>query len=158
MDYKYYLQELQVYHAETLTLAQSMGITLDDRALTAALSKLATAAPAIACYAAQLAYVPLPDSYVSALNRVLFSAERSFLLSNGLPKRPYFKHAIQAPGFDDGYGAEVFPGVKQALREADAPTAQQQLAQLAQVVGVVATQLLQAVPVSSGCVTGSSVE
>ncbi len=47
----------------------------------------------------------------NALNRV----ERSFLLKEGLPGRPWFKHAIYAPGVTTGYASWPLPGVRQAI-------------------------------------------
>jgi N-acetylated-alpha-linked acidic dipeptidase len=51
--------------------------------------------------------------------------ERALLLSEGLPRRPWFRHAIYAPGFYTGYGVKTLPGVREAIeqrnwKEADA--------------------------------------
>lgn len=51
----------------------------------------------------------LADGTVSDMNDILFKAERQFL-GRGLPKRPYYKHVIQAPGLYLGYGSSSFPG------------------------------------------------
>jgi hypothetical protein len=45
----------------------------------------------------------------------------------GLPRRPWFKHVLQAPGLYLGYAAQAFPGVTQAVEEADWATADAQL-------------------------------
>ena len=45
--------------------------------------------------------------------------ERSFLLPNGLPGRPWFKHAIYAPGLTTGYASWPLPGLHQAIQEDD---------------------------------------
>jgi len=70
-----------------------------------------------------------------------FLAERLFL-GSGLPRRPWYRHVIQAPGMQSkyhrnlifllqglytGYGADSFPGVKQAIRDRNWPVAQQQV-------------------------------
>jgi N-acetylated-alpha-linked acidic dipeptidase len=49
----------------------------------------------------------------------------------GLPHRPWFRHAIYAPGEYTGYAAVVIPGVNEALDKGDADRARQQLSVLA---------------------------
>jgi N-acetylated-alpha-linked acidic dipeptidase len=44
-----------------------------------------------------------------------------------LPHRPWFRHAIYAPGEYTGYAAVVIPGVNEALDRGDAERARQQL-------------------------------
>jgi N-acetylated-alpha-linked acidic dipeptidase len=56
-------------------------------------------------------------------NGKLGLAERQFLIEDGLPGRPWFKHILQAPGMDLGYAAEAFPGIQQALDDGDLGTA-----------------------------------
>src|SRR5260370_6717362 len=65
------------------------------------------------------------------LNQALRNAERALLVPEGLPHRPWFHHAIYAPGEYTGYAAVVIPGVNEALDKADAERARQQLAVLA---------------------------
>jgi N-acetylated-alpha-linked acidic dipeptidase len=72
-----------------------------------------------------------PSGDVSRLNHVLINAERSMLVPQGLPHRPWFKHAIYAPGEYTGYAAVVIPGVNEALDKGDSERARQQLALLA---------------------------
>jgi N-acetylated-alpha-linked acidic dipeptidase len=49
------------------------------------------------------------------VNDALTKVERAFLLSKGLPERPWFKHAIYAPGLTTGYAAWTLPGIRQAI-------------------------------------------
>ncbi|MGA7906738.1 MAG: transferrin receptor-like dimerization domain-containing protein, partial [Candidatus Sulfotelmatobacter sp.] len=63
--------------------------------------------------------------------QALLKAERALLAPDGLPHRPWFRHAIYAPGEYTGYAAVVIPGVNEALDKADAEQARQQLAILA---------------------------
>ena len=65
------------------------------------------------------------------LNQTLLGAERALLVPEGLPHRPWFRHAIYAPGEYTGYAAVVIPGVNEALDKGDAERAGQQLAVLA---------------------------
>jgi N-acetylated-alpha-linked acidic dipeptidase len=54
------------------------------------------------------------------LNRSLATIERSFLLEDGLPGRPWFRHAVYAPGLTTGYACWPLPGLRQAIEENDA--------------------------------------
>lgn len=66
----------------------------------------------------------------AALNQSLRAAETALLNDAGLPRRPWFKHTIYAPGEFTGYEAVVIPGVTEGISEADAARAQSQLAVL----------------------------
>jgi len=72
-----------------------------------------------------------PPRDVTKLNQALLGAERSMLEPQGLPHRPWFRHAIYAPGEYTGYAAVVIPGVNEALDKGDSERARQQLAALA---------------------------
>ena len=63
---------------------------------------------------------------IARLNSVLLAAERS-LLTEGLPNRKWFRHAIYAPGEYTGYAAVVIPGVNEALDKNDAARLASQL-------------------------------
>src|SRR5207245_10677645 len=65
------------------------------------------------------------------LNLTLREAERALLIPEGLPNRPWYRHAIYAPGQYTGYAAVVIPGVNEAIDKKDAERTQQQLAALA---------------------------
>lgn len=56
-----------------------------------------------------------PPQDVTKLNETLIAAERALLTPQGLPNRPWFKHAIYAPGQYTGYAAVVIPGVNEAI-------------------------------------------
>ncbi|MGH9601165.1 MAG: transferrin receptor-like dimerization domain-containing protein, partial [Terriglobales bacterium] len=75
------------------------------------------------------------------LNRILREAERAFLLPNGLPNRPWFRHAIFAPGEYTGYAAVVLPGVNEALDASDTERTRTQLAALVEAINRAATVL-----------------
>jgi N-acetylated-alpha-linked acidic dipeptidase len=72
-----------------------------------------------------------PPRDVARLNQALRSAERALLVPEGLPHRPWYRHAIYAPGEYTGYAAVVIPGVNEALDKGDTARARQQLAVLA---------------------------
>jgi N-acetylated-alpha-linked acidic dipeptidase len=68
---------------------------------------------------------------VAQLNRSLRDTERAFLISDGLPNRPWFRHAIYAPGQYTGYAAVVIPGINEAIDKHDLARTRQQIAALA---------------------------
>lgn len=53
----------------------------------------------------------------SSLNKLLYQAERKLTSEQGLPRRPWFRHQIYAPGFYTGYGVKTIPGVREAIEE-----------------------------------------
>jgi N-acetylated-alpha-linked acidic dipeptidase len=65
------------------------------------------------------------------LNQSLRQAERALLIPEGLPNRPWFRHAIYAPGQYTGYAAVVIPGVNEAIDKHDLERTRQQIAVLA---------------------------
>jgi N-acetylated-alpha-linked acidic dipeptidase len=71
-----------------------------------------------------------PPEDPAKLNRALRDAERALLLPEGLPNRPWYRHAIYAPGQYTGYAAVVIPGVNESVDAGDAERTRQQLAAL----------------------------
>ena len=61
------------------------------------------------------------------LNVALRDAEEALLNEQGLPKRPWFKHTIYAPGEFTGYAAVVIPGVNEGVDAEDSARTQAQL-------------------------------
>jgi len=61
------------------------------------------------------------------LNQRLIGAERMLTSEKGLPRRPWFKHQIYAPGFYTGYGVKTLPGVREAIEQKDWKEAQEQI-------------------------------
>jgi N-acetylated-alpha-linked acidic dipeptidase len=70
-------------------------------------------------------------SDAAKLNRCLRDAERALLMPEGLPNRPWFRHAIYAPGQYTGYAAVVIPGINEAIDKHDLARTRQQIAVLA---------------------------
>ena len=53
------------------------------------------------------------------VNAILLSVERSLTSIEGLPRRPWFRHLLYAPGFYTGYGVKTIPGVREAIEQSD---------------------------------------
>lgn len=60
------------------------------------------------------------------VNTGLYQAEQQ-LLGRGLPRRPWYRHSIYAPGFYTGYGVKTLPGIREAIEQDDWKEAQQQI-------------------------------
>ena len=71
-----------------------------------------------------------PPHDSARLNQTLRQAERALLIPEGLPHRPWYRHAIYAPGEYTGYAAVVIPGVNEALDKVDGERTRQQLTAL----------------------------
>lgn len=54
---------------------------------------------------------------LEALNAQLLQAERQLTNADGLPRRPWYKHLIYAPGYYTGYTPKTIPGVREAIEE-----------------------------------------
>jgi N-acetylated-alpha-linked acidic dipeptidase len=54
---------------------------------------------------------------LKAVNELLYKSERVLTSDPGLPRRPWFKHQIYAPGFYTGYGVKTIPGVREAIEQ-----------------------------------------
>jgi len=72
-----------------------------------------------------------PGNDLTRLNQSLRQTERALLIPEGLPNRPWFHHAIYAPGQYTGYAAVVIPGVNEAIDKRDLERTRQQIAVLA---------------------------
>ena len=126
-DYELYGKEISAYIESAQAKAQKMlGAGAPDfgKASDAA-KKFTTAAARI------LALQKNPPADSAKLNQTLISTERALLIDQGLPERPWFRHAIYAPGQYTGYAAVVIPGVNEAIDAKNAPLTAQQLQVLA---------------------------
>lgn len=72
-----------------------------------------------------------PPADPESLNKTLRKAEEALLIPAGLPTRPWYRHAIYAPGRYTGYAAVVIPGVNEAIDGHDLERTKQQIAELA---------------------------
>jgi N-acetylated-alpha-linked acidic dipeptidase len=70
----------------------------------------------------------MPDlESMHRLNQILMHIEQSFTREEGLPRRPWFRHFVYAPGFYTGYGVKTLPGVREAIEERHFDEAQEQI-------------------------------
>jgi len=78
-------------------------------------------------YADLAAANPKPNTNLAQLNKLLYQAEQRLLSANGLPRRPWFRHSIYAPGFYTGYGVKTLPGIREAIEQRNWKEAQEQI-------------------------------
>ena len=76
----------------------------------------------------------LPVEKLNQLNQLLFKAERSLIDADGLPRRPWYKHQIYAPGFYTGYGVKTLPGIREALEQRNYQEAQENIGIVAETI------------------------
>ena len=62
-------------------------------------------------------------------------------MKNGLPRRPWYKHSLYAPGFYTGYGVKTIPGVREAIEQKDWSEASIQIEEVAAAINRLATYL-----------------
>lgn len=71
------------------------------------------------------------DADLAHLNAQLLTAERQLTHPQGLPRRPWYRHLIYAPGFYTGYGAKTLPGVREGIEEKHYEEAEAEIARVA---------------------------
>jgi len=87
----------------------------------------------------------LPPAQQNQLNELLFKAERSLTAAGGLPRRPWYKHEIYAPGFYTGYGVKTLPAIREAIEQRNWKEAQEGIRSVTQAVTDYNSQVQQAV-------------
>jgi N-acetylated-alpha-linked acidic dipeptidase len=74
------------------------------------------------------------------LNKILYRAEQQ-LLSDGLPRRPWYRHTIYAPGFYTGYGVKTLPGIREAIEQRNWTETQEQISVVSKSINNLAAYL-----------------
>jgi N-acetylated-alpha-linked acidic dipeptidase len=126
-DYEEYGKEIASYidAAKKKALAEFVDQTVDFTDAAQAVHRFEQAG------ARMLARQKNPPSDPHRLNQALREAERALLIPDGLPNRPWYRHAIYAPGQYTGYAAVVIPGVNEAIDKHDLVRTRQQIEVLA---------------------------
>jgi N-acetylated-alpha-linked acidic dipeptidase len=110
---------------------------IDFFALKAALDSLRKSADQ---FAIKLTAASQADTDHDQLNQTVYHAEQQ-LLSDGLPRRPWYRHTIYAPGFYTGYGVKTLPGIREAIEQRNWTEAQEQIGIVAQRINSLAAYL-----------------
>ncbi|MGH7712578.1 MAG: transferrin receptor-like dimerization domain-containing protein, partial [Gemmatimonadaceae bacterium] len=79
-----------------------------------------------------------------AVNDHLILAERTLTSADGLPKRPWYRHLIYAPGLYTGYGVKTLPGPREAVELKAWSDAEREIARAAAAINATATHVARA--------------
>ena len=66
-----------------------------------------------------------------AVNARLIQAERQLTDDAGLPKRPWYRHLLYAPGYYTGYAVKTMPGVREAIEQKEYSEADTEIGRVA---------------------------
>lgn len=86
----------------------------------------------------------LPVDKQNELNDILYKTERSLINEKGLPRRPWYKHLIYAPGFYTGYGVKTLPGIREAIEQRNWKEAQENIEIVSKAMGAYTQQVQHA--------------
>jgi N-acetylated-alpha-linked acidic dipeptidase len=73
----------------------------------------------------------LTPDVMQAINKRLIQSERQLTDSAGLPRRPWYRHLLYAPGYYTGYAVKTMPGVREAIEEKNYAEAEREVARVA---------------------------
>lgn len=76
----------------------------------------------------------VPAAVLADLNRKMMESERRLTDDAGLPRRPWYKHMIYAPGVYTGYGVKTMPGVREAIEQKRWPEADAEIIRVSKVL------------------------
>ena len=68
------------------------------------------------------------------LNEILYKMERSLVNEQGLPRRPWYRHQIYAPGYYTGYGVKTLPGIREAIEQRNWKEAQSGIGEVSKAI------------------------
>jgi N-acetylated-alpha-linked acidic dipeptidase len=66
-----------------------------------------------------------------ALNHQLMESERKLTNEDGLPRRPWYKHMLYAPGIYSGYEVKTVPSVREGIEQKRYAEADQEISRVA---------------------------
>jgi N-acetylated-alpha-linked acidic dipeptidase len=68
---------------------------------------------------------------LASLNHELIESERRLTNADGLPRRPWYKHLLYAPGVYSGYGVKTVPGVREGIEQKNYAEAEHEIVRVA---------------------------
>ena len=71
------------------------------------------------------------EAALRGVNERLLQSERELTSDAGLPRRPWYKHLLYAPGYYTGYGVKTMPGVREAIEQDEWSSVDAQIARIA---------------------------
>jgi N-acetylated-alpha-linked acidic dipeptidase len=76
----------------------------------------------------------LDRATLDLVDKRLIESERTLTTREGLPRRPWYRHQIYAPGYYTGYGVKTIPAVREAIEERKWKEADEQIVVVAKVL------------------------
>jgi N-acetylated-alpha-linked acidic dipeptidase len=76
----------------------------------------------------------LEGTALGPVDKRLIESERRLTTPEGLPRRPWYRHQIYAPGYYTGYGVKTIPAVREAIEEKKWKEADEQIVVVAKVL------------------------
>jgi N-acetylated-alpha-linked acidic dipeptidase len=76
----------------------------------------------------------LDRATLDSVDKRLIESERRLTTREGLPRRPWYKHEIYAPGYYTGYAVKTIPAVREAIEEKRWKEADEQIVVVAKVL------------------------
>ena len=70
-------------------------------------------------------------SLAKPVNARLIQSERQLIDPDGLPRRPWYRHLLYAPGFYTGYGVKTMPGVRESIEQKQYADAEREIVRVA---------------------------
>jgi N-acetylated-alpha-linked acidic dipeptidase len=87
----------------------------------------------------------IPAEKLTQLNQILYKTERYLINPAGLPRRPWYKHQIYAPGFYTGYGVKTLPMIREAIEQKNWAEAEQGITRVTEVLKAFTAEIDKAV-------------
>jgi N-acetylated-alpha-linked acidic dipeptidase len=72
---------------------------------------------------------------VRAVNARLIQSERQLTDPDGLPRRPWYRHLLYAPGAYTGYAVKTIPGVREGIEQQQYEEAEGEIVRAARALG-----------------------
>jgi N-acetylated-alpha-linked acidic dipeptidase len=73
----------------------------------------------------------LTPDVIQTINKRLIQSERQLTDVAGLPRRPWYRHLLYAPGYYTGYAVKTMPGVREAIEEKNYAEAEREVTRVA---------------------------
>ena len=71
------------------------------------------------------------ETVLRGINEQLVKSERDLTSPAGLPRRPWYRHLLYAPGYYTGYGVKTMPGAREAIEQDEWGDVNAQIARIA---------------------------
>jgi N-acetylated-alpha-linked acidic dipeptidase len=77
----------------------------------------------------------------AAVNAMLKDVERTMTSDQGLPRRPWYRHLLYAPGYYTGYGVKTMPAAREAIEQKQWAEADREMGRVAAALETAAAQI-----------------